>query len=114
MDGDQVGLHRGRLPVRFPPVEALATAARTQRADSDEVASGQGRPDVGRTELTRDKGHADAGAFHFFWDELRRTGRKDREGGCFRLMENSLLHKSRAGYGEGAMVRVDRKCEAHV
>ena len=30
------------------------------------------------------------------------------------LAENSLLHKSKAVHGEGAMVRVDRKCEAYV
>ena len=24
------------------------------------------------------------------------------------------MHKSKAGHGEGAMVRVDRKCEAYV
>ena len=32
----------------------------------------------------------------------------------FWFIENSLMHKSRAGHGEGAMVRVDRKCEAYV
>ena len=32
----------------------------------------------------------------------------------FGLIENSLMHKSRAGHGEGGMVRVDRKCEAYV
>ena len=32
----------------------------------------------------------------------------------FGLIENSLLHKSKAGHGEGEMVRVDRKCEVYV
>ena len=31
-----------------------------------------------------------------------------------KLIENSLMHKSKAGPGEGARVRVDRKCEAYV
>ena len=32
----------------------------------------------------------------------------------FLLIENSLMHTSKAGHREGAMVRVDRKCEACV
>ena len=32
----------------------------------------------------------------------------------FLLIENSLMYKSKAGHGEGAMIRVDRKCEAYV
>ena len=32
----------------------------------------------------------------------------------FGLIENSLMHKNKAGHGEGAMVRVDRKCEANI
>ena len=32
----------------------------------------------------------------------------------FLLIGNSLMHKSKAGHGEEAMVRIDRKCEAHV
>ena len=32
----------------------------------------------------------------------------------FLLIENALLHKSKAGHGEGAKVRVDRKCESYV
>ena len=32
----------------------------------------------------------------------------------FRLIEISLMHNRKAGHGEGAMVRVDGKCEAYV